>query len=186
MVLLCFDVIFLIGEFMFFTDRIAPTSKMIVKHHLKRKSMCLHAWESKRLVFTYLKMFGPVRHTWLTWKRFGKKQLQLTRRTRNFSGKLSWKESVRRKMTWGVCQGCGKSTQAIVFGTPICAICRGLPFKLNCYMITTEKAVQKASRRGVPAQVVRNMPYHQMGQCRLRFNAEVNKTIAQFELGLLR
>ena len=87
MVILCYDVILYIGEFMFFTDRIAPTSKRIVNHHLKRKSMCLHTWKSKRLVFTYLKMFGPFRHTWLTWKRFGKKQLQLTRRTRNLRGK---------------------------------------------------------------------------------------------------
>ena len=188
MVILCYDVIFLIGEFMFFVDRIAPTSKRIVKHHLTRKTMRLKHWGSKRLVFSYLKMFGPagVRSSWLSWKRFGKKQLQITRRTRNFSGKLSWKESVVRKMTWGVCQGCGKSTQAIVFGTPICAICRGLPYKPNCYMITTEKAVKKALRRGVPPASIRQMPYHQMGQCRLRFNAEVNKTIAQFELGLLR
>jgi hypothetical protein len=49
-------------------------------------------------------------------------------------------------------------------------------------MITTEKAVKKALRRGVPPASIRQMPYHQMGQCRLRFNAEVNKTIAQFEL----
>jgi hypothetical protein len=87
-------------------------------------------------------------------------------------------------MTWGVCQGCGKSTQAVVFETPICAICRAFPYKTNCYMITTEKAVKKALRRGVPAESIRQMPYHQMGQCRLRFNVEVNKVIAQIELGL--
>jgi len=182
MAILNFDVIYYIGEFMPFLERIAPISKRIVKHHLLRKSMRLHAWGCKRLVFTYLKMFGPVRKTWLTWKRFGRKQLQITRRTRNFCGRLSWKESVVRKMTWGGCQGCGKSTQAVVFGTPICAICRSLPFKPNCYMITTEQAVRKAVKRGVPAALVRQMPYHKMGQCRLRFNVEVNKAIVQFEL----
>jgi hypothetical protein len=177
-----FDVIYYIGEFMPFLERIAPTSKRLVKYHLLRKSMRLHAWPCKKLVFTYLKMFGPVRKTWLTWKRFGRKQLQLRRRTRNFYGRLSWKESVIRKMNWGMCQGCGNSTQAIVFGTPICAICRGLPYKPNCYMITTEKAVQKSVRRGVPAALIRQLPYHLMGQCRLRFNVEVNKVIARFEL----
>jgi hypothetical protein len=186
MVLLCYDVIFYIGEFMLFRDRLAPISKRIVKYHLRRQSMSLHSWESKRLVFTYLKMFGPVQHTWLTWKRFGRKQLEISRRTRNFAGKLSWKESVVRKMTWGTCQGCGKPTQAVVFGTAICAICRALPFKTSCYMITTEKAVSKALRRGVPAQVVRKMPYHKMGQCRLRFNVDVNKALAKFELEKLK
>jgi len=182
MVILCYDVILYIGEFMYFLDRIAPTEKRIVKHHLRRKSMRLHSWESKRLVFSYLKMFGTVKNTWLTWKRFGKKQLEITRRTRNFAGKLSWKESVVRKMTWGTCQGCGKSTQSVVFGTAICGICRGLPFKTNCYMITTEKAVRKAKRRGVPTAFIRQMPFHRMGQCRLRFNVDVNKAIARFEL----
>jgi hypothetical protein len=53
-------------------------------------------------------------------------------------------------------------------------------------MITTEKAVSKALRRGVPAQVVRKMPYHKMGQCRLRFNVDVNKALAKFELEKLK
>lgn len=181
--ILNFDVIFYIGEFMFFLERIAPISKRLVKHHLLRKSMRLHSWGSKRLVFTYLKMFGPVRKTWLSWKRFGRKQLEITRRTRNSAGRLSWKESVVRKMTWGVCQGCGKSTQAVVFGTAICGICRGLPFKTNCYMITTERAVMKAVKRGVPPTLIRQMPYHKMGQCRLRFNVQVNQAIARAECG---
>jgi hypothetical protein len=189
-VFLCYDVILYIGEFQLFVDRISPTNKRIVKHHLiygpwpsaPPKNMCLYSWCAKKMVFTYLKMFGPVNNTWLTWKRFGMKQLQITRRTRNFDGKLSWKESVFRKMTWGRCQGCGKTTQSVVFGTALCGNCRVLPLKTNCYMITTEKAVQKAKRRGVPAALIKEMPFYRLGQCKLRFNVEVNKEIARFEL----
>ena len=181
-VILNIDVIFKIGEFMKFSNRIAPITKQWFIYHLQRRQTTL-SWRSKRLIFTYLKMWGS-QTKWLTWKKFGKKQLQLTRRSRNQAGVLSWKAAVVRAMTWGTCQGCGQSTNANVFGTGLCSLCRGLPFKKNCYMITTAVAVRRAKSRGIPARVIVNMPYHRMGHCKLRFNTEVNQTIARFELGL--
>lgn len=179
-ILLNFDVIYYIGEFMSFYDRIAPISKRLVKYHLLRKNMKLYSWKSKRLVFTYLTMYGTVAHTWLTWGRFAKKQLHLSRRSRNSSQILSWKAAVIRKMTCNTCQGCGKSSIASVFGTCICTRCRALPFRKNCYMITTCSALNKAQRYGVPYKRIREIPFHKMGQCRLRFYIKVQQAIANY------
>jgi hypothetical protein len=177
------DVIFYIGEFMCFYDRIAPISKQLVKYHILRKGMQLHSWKSKRLVFTYIMMYGTVTRTWLTWVAFAKKQLQIKRRKRNVAGVLSWKEAVISHMSRDRCQGCGKITITSVFGTHICPLCRGIPYPLkkkNCYMISTSSALAKAKRWGVPARIVRELRFYRMGHCKLRFEVEVLGEITKY------
>ena len=184
MVMLNFDVIFLIVAFMKYRNSIAPVSKRWVVHNLKQRNMRLSLWKTKRLVFTYLKMFGTVQNTWLTWQNFAHKQLQLTRRSRNIAGNLSWKEAVVRTMTWNKCQGCGKQSNSNVFGTCICAICRNSQKKINCYMISTGKAVLKGKAYGVPASIIIAMPFYRTGYSKNRFNIDVNSAIARFVASL--
>ena len=169
------DTVYLIGSFLPWRYRIQPITKVwlcFFLHDRRLKRIRLKRWQTKLLLYTYLKL-DIVQYSW---RKFAKKQLQLKRRRRHWNSNiLSWKAAVTHYMTHKRCQSCGNTTQSLVFDTYLCNVCRRSSRKTQAYMITTGHA----QYLGLGKKELANIPFY-VGRmrCKLRFKIEIDKALS--------
>jgi len=161
------EMVYLVGSFLPWRDRIQTITKSWLLYFLQRKRRVTR-WKSKRLLYSYMNI--GLRRPWLTWKKFAIRQCQLKRRKRNHQHELSWKAAVAHYMVSNRCQSCGQTTKSNVFGTHLCTRCRSSPGKIHTYMITTGQALALGLRK----TELETIPFHRgnMGS-KLRFKRDV-------------
>ena len=133
-----------------------------------RRRVRLRKWYCKVRMNSYIKVFGQSFCN-RSWSKFCKETLDINRRSRNVHYRLTWKaaaEKIFRKR----CKGCGKETNSLVFGLPLCLQCRRNPHLPECFMVS----VTEAKARGIPKRILDTIPWHgsTMG-CRLRFWTDI-------------
>jgi len=166
------DVIYYLMQFHPWWMRAAPVSKVWVRHVLDKRTL-VRRWKSKRLLFSYMTLFGPMTN-W-SWEFFAVKVCRLKQRSRNQAWNLSWKAAAVRHMTQKRCQACGVDTVSNVFGTYLCKSCRSSKRKVNAYMLTTGQA---KTRTGISKRLLDTIPYYRgvMG-ARLRFAIDIHRLL---------
>ena len=169
------DVVFEIVSFLPWWNRAQPISKMWIDR-IFRKAIRLNKWKSKRLMFTYLKMWGERQNRWTTWEEFAVEQCGLTRRVRNGAFRLTWEAAVERYVNVNRCQACGRKTGSSVSGTFLCMCCRKSRGKINACMVTTGEALVL----GASKSMLKSMPFYRgsMG-AKLRFRRDVIDKISE-------
>ena len=86
--LLPIHILFVIGGYLPWYDRVQPITKGWLDHFLKTR-IRLTQWKSKRLLFTYMNMHLIDEN----WEQFAKQQLGLKRRLRNSN--ITWQTDVK-------------------------------------------------------------------------------------------
>lgn len=76
------------------------------------------------------------------------RRLQVRRRARGRTGRLSWRPAISRRMRKS-CRGCGRRTTACVFGTRLCGACTSNPRMKYAYMIHKTQAFALVPRARV-------------------------------------
>lgn len=166
------DVIYHLMQFLPWWLQAQPLSKLCIRHALDKQIVVRH-WKSKRLLFSYLMLWGP-RPSW-SWKFFAMHVCRLKKRARNRSFELRWKAAAIRHMTQQRCQSCGRTTSSNVFGTYLCKSCRCSKRKVHAYMLTTGQA---KAYTGISKRLLDTIPYHRgpMG-ARLRFAIDIHQLL---------
>ncbi len=163
------DVIYYLMHFLPWWMRAAPVSKIWIGHVLDKRILVRH-WKSKRLLFSYLTLWGA-RPSW-SWKFFAVHVCRLKQRSRNQEWNLSWRAAAVRHMTQKRCQSCGVTTTSNVFGTYLCKNCRSSKRKIHAYMLTTGQA---KTRTGISKRLLDTIPYYRGGMgARLRFATDIH------------
>lgn len=141
-------------------------------HGAVRSNFYPRRWRDKRLLFSYMKVFGQ-QFLRVSWSRFCIKVLGVTRRARNKYYRLTWKAAAHKHFNVCRCEGCGRRTYSIVMGIYLCGTCRYRRRLKNCYMVK----VYQAKSLGVPKRILDRVPYHQGMGCRLRFWTDIQRAI---------
>ena len=154
--------------------RYSQRIQLITREWLKRQ-MCrrvrLNKWRSKVRMYVYIKVFSQASHSW---RNFCKETLQIKCRSRNSHFRLTWEAAAsyyfRRR-----CRGCGRKTNALVFGWNICLGCRRNPRLPECFMVS----VAEAKTRGIPKRILDTIPWHGFGRGpHLRFWKDIQASLS--------
>ena len=164
--MLPFELVYYIQTFLKWRDRVNMVSREWL-HMGLRKRIRLHRWSSKLRIYSYQHTFGP-QMTRMSWPRLAN-VFGITRRARNRSYRLSWREAVKRHVTYNRCLACGQKTSACVMGYHICQVCRHNSDLVNAYMVN----VQTALAFGIPRRILRQIPYHRCNKSHLRFWSDI-------------
>lgn len=170
--LLPFELVYHIRDFLPWQYKTTMVSREWL-HTVLKKKVRLRKWRSKRLMYSYLKVFGTF-FVNTRWSSFCSLQLALVKRVRNHNNCLSWKATAEKHFDVCRCEACGARTCSVVFEIYLCSRCRFKKKLINCYMVK----VYQAKEMGVPKRILDIVPYHRGSGCRLRFWKDILDAIA--------
>jgi len=170
--MLPFELVYHIRDFIPWRYKAIMVSREWLNTVLKKR-VRVRKWRNKRLIYSYLKVFGPG-FVNMTWSHFCWVKLGLYRRARNHSDRLTWKAAAKKHFNISRCVACGTRTHSIVFDIYLCSRCRYNKKLINCYMVK----VYQAKALGVPKRILDKVPYHRGSGSHLRFWKDIQAAIA--------